>query len=415
MTESLFRKEAVAYQRERLWGEILLTQPLSLRLLSGAVAVVLVFLILYLYLGTYTRKETVQGYLSPAEGMVEVRAAQAGTITDLKVEAGDRVEKDEVLARVSTDKTLEEGGTLNTLVVDLLEQQKRQLNERIERQKQRRDAREVYLRSRIDGHERQIRQLEEQIRLQKKRVELARSRYQSLENLHQDELISEEDYKARYQTLLDEQQRQNQLRQSLSSEKGDLENAQFELDSLESETRETVDELQAEIARLDERKLQHRGEHAFSVKAPRSGRITSLQVKQGQTASPRRPMMAILPEGSSLEAELLVPSRAIGFVEPGLPVRVRYEAFPHERFGSHESHVSNVAETVLSPNEVDAPIELRTPVYRVSAELSEQTLTAYGQQMSLDAGMTLQADILLDERPLYQWILKPLYSLKGTL
>lgn len=415
MTGSLFRKEALAYQRERLWGEILLTQPLSLRLLSAAVAVVLVCLVLYLYLGTYTRKETVQGYLNPAEGMVEVHASQAGTITGLEVEAGDRVKEDEVLARISTEKTLEEGATLNTLVVELLEQQKQQLKQRIERQRRRRDAREVYLRSRIDGHERQIRQLKEQIQLQKERVELARSRYQSLENLHKDELISEEEYKSRYQTLLDEQQRQNQLRQSLSAEQGELENARFELDSLESETQESVDELQAEIARLDERRLQHRGEQAFSVKAPRAGRITSLQVAPGQMVSPQRPMMAILPEGSSLEAELLVPSRAIGFVEAGLPVRVRYDAFPHERFGSHESQVSHVAETVLSPDEVDAPIQLRTPVYRVSATLSRQTLMAYGREMPLDAGMTLQADILLDERPLYQWILKPLYSLKGTL
>ncbi|KAA8976712.1 HlyD family efflux transporter periplasmic adaptor subunit [Halospina sp. K52047b] len=415
MTGQLFRQEAVAYQRERLWGEILLTQPLSLRLLSAAVAVVLVCLVLYLYLGTYTRKETVQGYLSPAEGMVEVYASQVGTITKLNVEAGDRVDEGEVLARVSTDKTLEEGGTLNTLVLQLLEQQKQRLEQRIERQKRRRDAREVYLRSRIDGHEHQIDQLKEQIQLQKERIELAESRYQSLKDLHRDELISEEEYQARYQTLLDEQQRQNQLRQSLSTEEGELENARFELDSLESETQATLDELRAEIAGLDERRLQHRGEHAFSVEAPRAGRVTSLQVKPGQMASSQRPMMAILPEGSSLEAELLVPSRAIGFVEPDLPVRVRYDAFPHERFGNHESQVSDVAETVLSPDEVDAPIRPQTPVYRVSAELSQQTLMAYGREMPLDAGMTLQADILLDERPLYQWILKPLYSLKGTL
>lgn len=415
MTGQLFRKEAVVYQRERLWGEILLTQPLSLRLLSAAVAVVLVCLILYLYLGTYTRKETVQGYLSPAAGMVEVYASQAGTITKLKVEAGDSVDEGEVLARVSTDKTLEEGATLNTLVLQLLEQQKQRLEQRIERQKRRRDAREVYLRSRIDGHEHQIDQLKEQIQLQKERIELAESRYQSLKDLHRDELISEEEYQARYQTLLDEQQRQNQLRQSLSTEQGELENARFELDSLESETQATLDELRAEIAGLDERRLQHRGEHAFSVEAPRAGRVTSLQVKPGQMASSQRPMMAILPEGSSLEAELLVPSRAIGFVEPDLPVRVRYDAFPHERFGNHESQISDVAETVLSPDEVDAPIRPQTPVYRVSAELSQQTLMTYGRKMPLDAGMTLQADILLDERPLYQWILKPLYSLKGTL
>ncbi|MDX1587784.1 MAG: HlyD family efflux transporter periplasmic adaptor subunit [Oleiphilaceae bacterium] len=415
MTGSLFRREALAHQRERLWGDILLTQPLSLRVLTGVVAITLIGLVLYLTLGTYTRKETVQGYLSPAEGLVAVHVSQPGTVTQLEVKAGDRVARGTVLARVSTDRVLENGITLNTLVLELLEQQTQQLEQRIERQTQRREARELYLNGRIDGHLRQIRQLEEQIRLQKERAALAQRRYQSLDNLHRDGLISEEKYQARYQTWLDEQQRQKQLFQSLSAEEGELRNARFELDSLASETEEAIDGLEAEIARLDERRLQHRGEQAFSIKAPRSGRITSLQIKPGQRASPGRPLMAILPEGSALQVQLLVPSRAIGFLERELPVRVRYDAFPYERFGIHESRVVEIARTVLAPDQVDAPIRPKTPVYRVSAHLEAQTLTAYGRDMPLNAGMTLQADILLDERPLYQWLLKPLYSLKGTL
>lgn len=415
MTGFLFRKEVFAHQRERLWGDILLTQPLSLRVLTGVVAMALIALALYLTLGTYTRKETVQGYLSPAEGLVEVHVSQHGTVTSLDVKAGDRVEKGAVLARISTDQVLESGVTLNTLVMELLEQQTQQLEQRVERQKQRREARELYLHGRIDGHQRQIQQLQEQIRLQEERVGLAHRRYQSLDNLHRDGLISEEDYQARYQSWLDEQQRQKQLWQSLSAEEGELRNSRFELDSLASETEETIDGLEAEIARLEERRLQHRGEQAFSIKAPRSGRITSLQIKPGQRASPGRPLMAILPEGSALQAQLLVPSRAIGFLQPELPVRVRYDAFPYERFGIHESRVVDVARTVLAPDQVNAPIRPKTPVYRVSARLEAQTLTAYGREMPLNAGMTLQADILLDERPLYQWLLKPLYSLKGTL
>ena len=415
MTQSLFRNEAVEHQRERLWGEVMLTQPLPTKLFTGFVAIVLVSLVLYLIFGTYTRKETVQGYLDPEGGILQVHASQSGTITELTVREGELVEEGQVLARIRTDKVLEEGGALNTLVLDLLQRQKQQLKERISREERRRAAREVYLRSRIDGHERQIGQLQEQLGLQQTRVRVARERYQALSELRNDQLISEEEYQSRYQALLDEQQQNKQLEHSLSVERGDLESARFELESLERESRESVDELEAQIASLEQQSLQHRGDHAFSVKAPRAGRITSLQAQPGQLAEPQRPMMTILPEGEALKAELLVPSRAIGFIESGLSVRVRYDAFPHERFGIHESTVINVAETVLAPREVNAPIETRSPVYRVTANLGGQTVKAYGREMALDAGMTLEADILLDERPLYQWILRPLYSLKGTL
>jgi len=38
---------------------------------------------------------------------------------------------------------------------------------------------------------------------------------------------------------------------------------------------------------------------------------------------------------------------------------------------------------------------------------------AYGQAEPLRAGMGVEADLLLDTRPLYQWLLEPIYSLRG--
>jgi membrane fusion protein len=55
------------------------------------------------------------------------------------------------------------------------------------------------------------------------------------------------------------------------------------------------------------------------------------------------------------------------------------------------------------------------PLYRITVNLSAQTIKAYGRPQSLQAGMLLDADILQEKRRLYEWVLEPLYSLSGKL
>ena len=71
-TPVLFRSEALAHQRNRLLGEVVLLPPLSLRLLSAAALLVSVGLLAAVAWGTYARKETLRGYLAPDHGLAKV-------------------------------------------------------------------------------------------------------------------------------------------------------------------------------------------------------------------------------------------------------------------------------------------------------------------------------------------------------
>jgi membrane fusion protein len=55
------------------------------------------------------------------------------------------------------------------------------------------------------------------------------------------------------------------------------------------------------------------------------------------------------------------------------------------------------------------------PYYRVLVALDEQSIIAYGKQEPLRPGMRLDADILGERRKLYEWVLEPLYSLRGKM
>ena len=55
------------------------------------------------------------------------------------------------------------------------------------------------------------------------------------------------------------------------------------------------------------------------------------------------------------------------------------------------------------------------PVYRLRVELEAQTIMAYGTPEPLRPGMLVEADILGENRKLYEWMLEPLYSVYGSV
>jgi membrane fusion protein len=127
----------------------------------------------------------------------------------------------------------------------------------------------------------------------------------------------------------------------------------------------------------------------------------------GKPADPRQLQLTILPDGSVLQAELFVPTRAAGFVRSGQQVRILYDAFPYQNFGTYAGRVVKVSHTVLTPGDVAAPVELHEPAYRVTAALDRPDVSAYGDRIPLQPDMLLRADIILDSRTLAAWLLNP--------
>jgi membrane fusion protein len=148
--------------------------------------------------------------------------------------------------------------------------------------------------------------------------------------------------------------------------------------------------------------------------------ISSLLLKPGQMVTAGQSLLSLLPAGSVLQAQLLVPSRAVGFIEPGSRVVLRYQAFPYQKFGQHFGHVAEVSRSALSPAEVTAltgsePQQNQEPLYRVQVTLDSQAVWAYGKAEGLRPGMALDADVLMERRRLIEWVFEPLYGLAHHL
>ena len=75
--------------------------------------------------------------------------------------------------------------------------------------------------------------------------------------------------------------------------------------------------------------------------------------------------------------------------------------------------MTEVSTSALSPLEVAGPIPVAQPVYRLRVELRQQSLSAYGEERPLQAGMTVMADVIVDRRPLWRWFIDPVMAVRA--
>ena len=181
-----------------------------------------------------------------------------------------------------------------------------------------------------------------------------------------------------------------------------------------------IDALAAAEARdrasLGQERLEstRRGESILA--APVTGTVTALLGQAGQSVQGGQSIMTLLPDGARLEAHLLVPSRAVGFVAPGDAVLLRYHAFPYQKFGQGRGEVIRVSRSALSAGELASLAvggSASEPLYRVVVSLERESVQAFGHAEPLKPGMLLEADVLGERRRLWEWLFEPLFSIRG--
>ncbi|MBS3746846.1 MAG: HlyD family efflux transporter periplasmic adaptor subunit [Wenzhouxiangellaceae bacterium] len=413
---SLFRKEVLTARQNEWLGGISLVQPVRGWILAGFAITAATLVLLFLFFGDYTRRSRVSGQLVPSAGLVTVMAPAVGVIQKMLVDEGESVSQGQALGIVSVPRALASGVRVADALGEVL--RRRQAGAAGEAR-----SREALMRAQAAGIERQIRiardELEgiaKEIATRGQQVRLARKILERYRRLSSDHFVSELELQQQEQLVLEQvSTRQGLERQhrSILRTVAQLEQRLAEMPAQQA-TQDAV--LEQELAVIARDRVQTLTGAELMVKAPAAGMVASRTVEVGQGVQAGQPLLTLLPKDSGLEARLLLPSRAIGFIEPGDSVLLRYQAFPHQKFGHHRGTVRQVSRSALAEaNSMTGAQEGREPVYRVRVELEAQTIMAYGKPEALRPGMLVQADILGESRKLYEWVLEPLYSVYGSV
>lgn len=251
--------------------------------------------------------------------------------------------------------------------------------------------------------------------LLQQRLQLNQQRYQNYQDLTQRGAISTNELQQQHELVLNIQQQLAELNASEQSQKAQIEQLSGQLQRLPSEQQQQLAVLDSDISRLKQQQTELNARGELLITAPITGRVTNLMAETGNNVQMGLPLLTIMPDNAELQAVLLVPTRAYGFVMPGQRTRLRFDAFPYQRFGLYEGEVIKTAQAIVLPNEVDMPVAVQEPVYRVEVALASQHIRAYGNTVPLQSGMLLSADIVLEQRSLLAWLFEPILSLKGRL
>jgi membrane fusion protein len=409
--KSLFRQEAIEFQRyHRQWGQVALLQPLSTKLLSWLLTAALALVIVFLSVANYARKETVIGYLAPTSGTAQIFVPRQGTIEAIYVEQGQQIREGQPLLRVATNEVAADGEEINTVKLETLTRQRDFLTRQITAEEQRTSSERERLTALIRGLETEMSQLQAQIAIQGERAKVAESLAASAAQLSSRGYMSDADRKRRQEAVLEQKQNLSSLSQQLAARQNQVTETRYSLEQLPTVMADKIQLVRNELSLTEQRIAEAKGRRAYVIRAPTAGRVSTLQATLGRTADPRNLQLEIVPTGSALQAELYVPTRASGFVEAGQRVRILYDAFPYQKFGTYTGRISKASQTILTSSDISGPVSLKEPAYRVTAALDRPDVDAYGKKMPLQAGMLLRADIILERRSLLRWLLDPLLS-----
>jgi membrane fusion protein len=409
----LFRQEAIDFQQHnRQWGQVALLQPLSTKIIAWFIVAAVATIVIFLFPAQYSRKETVIGYLTPTAGTAKIFASQQGTIKEIFVKEGQEVEEGQPLLAIETSQIAANGQDVNVSILSTLEAHRNRLTPQIAAEQERTKSEQARLTASSGGLEAEISELQAQIDTQHERIRVSEALVSNVAGLRARGLMTEPEYRQRELAALDQKQKLNSLNQQIAAKQNQLTETRYSLEQLPTVMEGKIQSLRSELATTEQRIAEVRGRRAYVIRAPAPGHISTLQATVGQFADPRLLQMEIIPNESVLQAELFVPTRAIGFVRTGQHVRILYEAFPYQQFGAYGGRVSKVSQAILTKSDASGPIELKEPAYKVTAALDRPDIDAYGKKIPLQSDMLLRADIILEKRSLVSWLLDPLLSVR---
>ncbi|HUL95118.1 MAG TPA: HlyD family efflux transporter periplasmic adaptor subunit [Usitatibacter sp.] len=414
MPRQLFRQEAIDAQREKFLGEATIARPVPtwvFTLLAGGTAVLLISVALW---GQYTRRERVEGYVALDTGAARVLIPDPGRVTELVVKEGEEVKAGDAMAKISLDRSTGSGGSTNEAVAAEMQNRRAILEKEQQQWRDLGTQQQEQVRRRIRDLETELTQIDREMKLQDQRIKSAKDQLERYHGLAgEKQFVSEALVKQKRDEVTDQEIKLQGLVRTRGQVERDLAAAKLEEPSIELRSRTQVEQVARQISELQEGMAQVEARRETVIRAPMAGVVTNIAVNRGQSVAPDSTLATVLPKGSGMHVELLVPTRAVGFVKPGNEVVLRYEAFPYERFGQYHGVITDVGRSVWTQGERVGPLTAKEPVYRIDVKLDQQTVSALGQEYALRAGMLVSADLLLERRTLLEWIFEPVLRLKG--
>jgi len=411
--------------------------PIGRRVLWCLLAL-LVFLLVWASVGRLDIVAVAEGKLVPQDYLKIVQPSEAGIVSDILVREGQTVQKDQVLMRMdalTTDADLNALGTerwrkqlaLRRLDAELAEQALT-----FEADDPPPLAQEAQAQQLANQAAQASALAEERSRMLKAQQELAAAQQQSqrlqavLPHFQAQETAYTQlaDQGFTGQLMVSDKRRERIEKEQelatqqhvIASAKASIDQSVKKLEQIRAEHRQRLHtertETRSQVERLNaDWQKQHHRRDLMELRAPHEGIVKELATHTvGTVVQPGTVLATLVPQQSPLKVEVWISNDDIGFVRPGQPVKLKLAAYPFQKYGMAHGALQwiNADAQTDEPSRATAPDgALPPPRYKATVALKEAALERDGRSYELTAGMQAQAEILLGQRTVLQYLLSP--------
>ena len=404
MNAPLFRHEVIEAKRDRLEGNVVAAVPPSSRVYTFLIGGVVAILILILIFGSYASTARVKGVVAYDTGIARVYPQTAAEIRQFHVRNGDVVQAGQPLVTLSIAQGVDGVGSQ----LEQLANQDVELARQVELASQTSTAEAAALEQQRAGLTASIASLERQRTLAADQVGLAQSALRRATGLARQGAGSQRQVEDARSTMISRRADVESLAERIIAQRATLRNAEAQGAQRLIEASRTRSVLLAQRAALAEQRAGLMRTDRLQLTAPIAGEVSDVAVEVGQRARPDQSLVTIVPQNSKLEVWLYAPSRAVGVTQVGQRVRLLFEAFPYQQYGAGRGTVTEVSRVPTEPTNIDSNLGIEEPVFRIRVRIDELPPRVPVDRRTLRPGMTLAANLVLENRSLWQVLLGPI-------
>jgi hemolysin D len=206
-------------------------------------------------------------------------------------------------------------------------------------------------------------------------------------------------------------QKEIETRQDLLAQDAEVERNRHGVEEAETEIRRAESEWLSEISSriVDDRKQLQAVEEELTkaeeknrlsrITTPIDGIVQQLEIHTiGAILTPAQPLMLIVPEGGTVEHEVWIENRDIGFVHAGQDAEVKVETFGFQRYGTLEGRVKSIATEAKED-------EKRGLIYQCFIETSRDYFIIGENKIQLLPGMSVTGEIKIRQKRIIEYFL----------
>lgn len=355
--------------------------------------------------------ETVSGRftLVPREGTDPVRALKEGVVSEVRVHEGDQVTRGAPIMVIHSAPLSDRSSELRTLTT-----QRRTDQERL-----RIAASQYETRQRADAAEDQrlrarLRFLDQLVASKQHRAEQTRAIADSFMRamvLGSVNRLDATRLDIEASTLAEDVQIANNDREdtraAIARLARDVESRDLEYRETRRGLEESVETARIRMEGL-QRDLVNITDQGLMVPSPCDGTVLRLHVgAAGAIVREGEVLSEVACLGHRLEAEFSLPQAGLPLVRAGQFVKLRFDAFPYQRYGIQVGTVRWLGSAGMGGSD--------TTAFRALVDLSQDSIRVHGQQRPLMAGMGGRADVVVGRRSLVSYAFEPIRALRENL